>query len=632
MKWQRIRTTATRSALHLILVTALIGAIPHAQAGQWRWNGVDKVVAVGDIHGAYDEFVSILTRTGLVDAGLKWTGGQAHLVSVGDLVDRGARSREIMDLVMRLQEEAEAAGGRVHVTLGNHEAMRLSGEFEDISDGEYAAFAGEEDQEQRAAEYQRYLARQGLSDNAAAQAAFAEAFPPGYFALRAAFSPQGHYGQWILQRPIIVSVNDTAYVHGGVSDDLANTSPEQLNLQLPADLRSYAEAWQALQASGALAPDAAFGSRSGTAKAAAAADPAISAHAEQLAAAESSPVFTADGPLWNRGTAYCNPNMEVLRVDRALQNLGVKRVALGHTPQPDSLVVNRMDGRVMMIDTGMLASVYKGRPSALVEQAGAISVLYADTGETGPPSKPVRRVGTRPGRLSDDEIEKILSEGKIVSIEDVGEGVTKPQKVTIQHGDVQIAGLFKSESTNIKGRGRTDQRRLIGVSDRWQYEVAAYRIDKLIGLDLVPVTVARTINGTEGSLQFWIEGLVNELKRETKSLSASGWCPLGEQWPLMFIFDVLIYNEDRTKQNMAYSGDDWMMFLIDNSRAFRTDRGRPQDARKVELKVSPMLADRLDTLTSENVRASEGNLLERSQVQALLKRRDEIVKDARKGQ
>jgi hypothetical protein len=130
-------------------------------------------------------------------------------------------------------------------------------------------------------------------------------------------------------------------------------------------------------------------------------------------------------------------------------------------------------------------------------------------------------------------------------------------------------------------------------------------------------------------LQFWIDDLVSELDRETESLSASGWCPLGEQWPLMFIFDALIYNDDRTKQNMTYSGDDWMMFLIDNSRAFRTDRGRPKDIRKVELKLSSMLSDHLESLNKENLGASVGRLLERSQIQALLKRRDEIVKDGR---
>ena len=614
----------------LVIAAVLAQTATLSHAGQWQWSGVERVVAVGDIHGAYDEFVLILTRSGLVDADLHWSGGKAHLVSVGDIVDRGARSREILDMLMRLQQEAAAAGGQVHVTMANHEAMRLSGEFEYVSKEEYAAFADEELADQRAAGFQRYLAHKGLADDPASQASFAEAFPPGYFGLQAAFSPQGHYGSWILERPAVIVVNETAYVHGGVSDSLAEIPPEQLNQQLQSDLRAYAEAWQVLLAAGALSEGMAFDGRAEKALITVAdMDPALRASAEQLAAAEDSQIFSADGPMWNRGTAWCNPNSEVTRVDRALKNIGAARVALGHTPTTDFTIISRMDGRVLMIDTGMLKSIYHGRPSALIEESGTRSVLYADTGDSSAVTPEIRRVGTRPGKLTDEEIEKILREGEIVSIEDVGQGVTKPQKVTVKHGEFEISGLFKTESTDIKGRGRNDQRRLMAIADRWQYEVAAYRIDKMIGLNLVPVTVERTINGKQGSLQFWIDNLVSELDRETKSLSASGWCPLGEQWPLMFIFDALIYNDDRTKQNMTYSGDDWMMFLIDNSRAFRTDRGRPKDIRKVELKLSSMLSDHLESLTQENLGANVGRLLERSQIQALLKRRDEIVKDGR---
>ncbi|MGI9264279.1 MAG: metallophosphoesterase, partial [Gammaproteobacteria bacterium] len=398
---------------------------PVTHAAQWQWNGVERVVAVGDMHGAYDEFISILTAAGLVNSELGWTGGKTHLVSVGDIVDRGERSRELLDLVMRLQQEAAAAGGQVHVTLANHEAMRLSGEFEYISDEEYAAFTVEELAEQRAAGYQRYLTSKGLADDASAQASFASAFPPGYFGLQAAFSPQGRYGSWILERPVVVIVNDTAYMHGGISDSLGEQSPEQINQQLQSDLRAYAEAWQTLLAAGVLAEDIKFGDRAAKALAAVAGkDAALVSSAEQLATAETSQVFTADGPLWNRGTVWCNPNAEVIRVDRALNKMGVSRVALGHTPTVDSTMISRMDGRVVMLDTGMLRSVYHGRPSALIETPGNLSVVYADTGDRTALTPEIRRVGTRPGKLTDDEIEKILSDGEIISIEDVGQGVT----------------------------------------------------------------------------------------------------------------------------------------------------------------------------------------------------------------
>ena len=69
---------------------------------QWEWSGVQRIVAIGDIHGAYDNFVAILKNTGLVDEKLRWTGGKTHLVQMGDVVDRGPDSRKCMDLLMKL--------------------------------------------------------------------------------------------------------------------------------------------------------------------------------------------------------------------------------------------------------------------------------------------------------------------------------------------------------------------------------------------------------------------------------------------------------------------------------------------------------------------------------------------------
>ena len=100
-----------------------------AQAAPVQWNGIDRVVAFADVHGAYAELLGLLRETGIVDAQDHWAAGNTHLVSLGDLLDRGADSRKVMDLLMRLQGEAPAAGGQVHVLLGNHEAMNLLGDL-----------------------------------------------------------------------------------------------------------------------------------------------------------------------------------------------------------------------------------------------------------------------------------------------------------------------------------------------------------------------------------------------------------------------------------------------------------------------------------------------------------------------
>jgi len=614
-----------RSCMLLSLILLVMSA-SHAETEDWRWNGVERVVAVGDIHGAYEQLTGILKQAGLINEQLRWTGGDTHLVSVGDLVDRGPRSRDVIELFMALQPQAAAAGGQVHVLLGNHDAMQLSGELEYVSVEEFASYSDVEKPARREAAYQRYLRHEDLADDAAARASFQQRFPPGYFGHQAMFAPDGRYGAWILQRPAAIIINGNLFVHGGVSDDLAGVDLATFNRQLGTDLARYASAWGTLRDAGVLNESTPFSAR--PALAAETTDPGLQLAAADLTASSESPVFTADGPLWFRGTAWCNENFEVFRVQRVLQSLGAQRAVLGHTPTPDSRVESRMDNAVLMIDTGMLVPVYHGRAAALLEQENTLAAIYPDRQGPQAISPEARRVGDRPERITDEQLEDILSNGEIIAIEDVGEGVTKPRKVRIRSGDIEIDAVFKTESTPISASRRSQQAKLINLSDRWQHEVAAYRLDRLIGLRMVPVTVEREIAGTPGSLQYWIPDMINELQREEESIAATGWCPLGEQWPLMFVFDALIYNEDRTKQNITYSSADWMLYLIDHSRAFRTLNGRPQDLRKVDLKLSPLLGERLRQLDYAQLNAALGSLLDKSQIQALLKRRDQILKES----
>ena len=149
------------------------------------------------------------------------------------------------------------------------------------------------------------------------------------------------------------------------------------------------------------------------------------------------------------------------------------RVALGHTPTPDSLIIERMDGRVLMLDTGMLTEVYKGRGSALIESSRRLAAAYAGSAGTAAIEPAPRRVGSRPGGLTDDQLEDILANGEVVSIEDVGEGVTKPQKVVIRKDGHEVKAIFKTESTPLQGGSRRQEQKMINLSDRWEHEVAA---------------------------------------------------------------------------------------------------------------------------------------------------------------
>ena len=153
-----------RSRFAILSVLALAPAVlastpddPGASA-PWEWTGVERIVAVGDVSGALAPLIDLLEGVGLLDGELRWTGGETHLVFVGDLVDRGDQDREVLDLVRRLQGEAAAAGGRVHALLGNHEAMNMMRDLRYVSEASFAAFAEDELPEDR----QRAWKRRGI--------------------------------------------------------------------------------------------------------------------------------------------------------------------------------------------------------------------------------------------------------------------------------------------------------------------------------------------------------------------------------------------------------------------------------------------------------------------------------------
>src|SRR4030043_2389237 len=120
---------AIRRALSFLLPIAFL-VLPAALSAEeipWEWSGVDKIIVIGDLHGDYESFIRILKGTEVIDPNLHWAAGRAHFVQMGDIMDRGRDARKILDLLIRLEKEAEAAGGMVHVLLGNHEELNLTG-------------------------------------------------------------------------------------------------------------------------------------------------------------------------------------------------------------------------------------------------------------------------------------------------------------------------------------------------------------------------------------------------------------------------------------------------------------------------------------------------------------------------
>ncbi len=602
----------------LIVVCALLLAGP-AVAGdsEFRFNDVHRVVVFPDVHGAYQELLSVLRETAVIDDSLHWRGGDTHLVSLGDLLDRGPDSRKVLDLLMRLEREARDAGGAVHQLLGNHEVMNIVGDLRYVSVAEYAAFAGPEDAKLRDEAWQLVQAQ----EPDAARAEFDTAFPAGYFARRQAFSATGQYGAWLLTKPFLLTINDTAFVHGGLPGMVARLGLEATNQTLHTQLAEYLQTWAAIETELSLVRPVPFLEQP---------DTVASRGAEQqsktLLAMQDTEIFTPKGPTWFRGQALCYPYTEAENVDAALAKLGVSQLVAGHTVSPTGRVLSRFDGRVILLDTGMLPSVYDGSPAALIFEEGRWTVAYADRpGQRLQPEVLPRAVGPRPKGLDDDALEQWLEQAEVVSIEELDTGITNPRRVSLRKDGVELRAVFKQLSTDF---GIADHTRALNESDRFEYELAAYKLDRLLGLDMVPVTVPRTIKGNRGILQFWVDDSINLRKMLEQKLKPTGWCELAPQYNLMNVFDFLIANTDRTQENALFTND-WMLVLIDHTRAFALYQKKLALLYQAEIQVPPALAERLKTLNREMLREELGPYLQRRQIDALLKRRDLLLSEYR---
>jgi len=621
-------TTTPLRLLRFLLLFTLIGAAATALAADdWKFPASTRIVVVGDIHGAYSELGGLLRDTGLADEQLRWTGGRTQLVSVGDLLDRGDDSRKVMDLLMRLQQEAAAAGGAVHVILGNHEVMNLTSDLRYVTDGEYAAYQDLEPaavREQARAAFIVDASASGLSEDEAAST-FEERFPPGYFGHSAAFSATGVYGKWLQSMPTMIKVGDTVFVHGGLSPVLLESDIPTINAQVTQTVADYNRVWDGVAARFQV-PVA----RRGRVDALRGlGDEEATAAAAQLETLLEAPLLGPIGPLWIRENALCHELTQYDTVKSILDRLGAKRVVFGHTPTVSRRVTSRLGGLIIMADTGMLRSYYEGTPAALIIEGDNLQVRYAGSQSAEPVDAEIRRVGERPGNLNDDQLEEFLATAEIVATEEVGTGVTKPLRVTLERDGISVRALYKGVSTPISGNSQR-RRQLIEKSDRYQHEVAAYKLDRLLDLNLVPVTVERSVNGNPGALQFWVNDMISLLEKNEQNVRADGYCPINPQYNLMYVFDSLILNTDRTQQNVTFTRDDWMLVLIDHSRAFRLSRKLPADFSNFPIQVGDEMARRLERLDQETLTTALGEYLDREQIRALLARRDDLLKTYRK--
>lgn len=222
--------------------------------------------------------------------------------------------------------------------------------------------------------------------------------------------------------------------------------------------------------------------------------------------------------------------------------------------------------------------------------------------------------------------EEFLATAEIVGQQQMvsREAVTSPWVLTLEKDGVRNRALWKNPEGRMKG-----------FLENWRWEIAAYRLDKYLGLHMVPPTVEKRFRGNRGSCQLWVEdatSLRDIMQKDIKKPSYKIY-PFNLALYLQRAFDNLIANEDR-HQNQFLITDDWRMILIDHSRTFRTTKKfttsliydeKYREGPRLMSELPRAFYEKLKSLTPDVMKEIVGEYLTAAEIDAALLRRDLIV-------
>jgi hypothetical protein len=356
-KFFRFTRKTTRFILPILFILTLFLSL-YADKIQCEWDNVKKIIAVGDLHGDYGNFIKILKKAGIVDDELHWIAGKTHFVQNGDVMDRGDYAKSIFDLIKRLEKEAEEAGGKVHTLLGNHEELNITGMAPRypryVSRLQFFSFLPDDYRKKLEQEYTEEMEKAKNNDNSDSLIDASEKFwkevitKPNPYQYEYTVNFNENYGKWLLEGNAIIRINDTIFVHGGISKRFSTWSLERIN-------DTYREELNMLR----------LAHKRGT-------DPL---YRPQI-------VYDPDAPLWFRDLATNHDESFINDVNLILDNLGVKHMVIAHTPFgstgspviPENVkAISRFDDKIWIIDTG-ISKYYGGILSYLTIEDGKFSL------------------------------------------------------------------------------------------------------------------------------------------------------------------------------------------------------------------------------------------------------------------
>jgi len=223
---------------------------------------------------------------------------------------------------------------------------------------------------------------------------------------------------------------------------------------------------------------------------------------------------------------------------------------------------------------------------------------------------------------NEDALLEYLRTADVVSTQELATGLNRPHKVVLEQGGVRLHAVFRDVDRERHDRPRRRRRAYLDQRDRAVYEVAAYRLSRMLGLDLVPPAVDRTLHSRAGSLQVWLEGAAMALEHYRGRISP----PDPDAWSLqlqrMHLFDALVGNADRNYGNILIDRR-WRLWLVDHTQAF-VKSPVPLDISRLA-RCERRLWDRLCSLDDNHLRQALDPWLSPHELDCLLARRRALV-------
>src|SRR5438132_693778 len=357
----------------------------------------NSVVAIGDVHGDFDDFVTILQKAGLIDEQHHWTGGKTTFVQVGDLLDRGPKPRDVMDLMISLEKEAPKTGGRVVSLLGNHEMMNIMGDLRYVTAENYAAYADSNSAERQKSAYQEYVKWRNSHAQLLAElpqpmelteAEWMARHPLGFVEQREAFGPNGSYGKWLREHSAVAKIGEVIFLHGGIHPNLAHLKLDTINSHIRDEIKAFDSAKQGLVDQKVILPFFTLQEITAAVQAELTAERKSLVPSDQQRQARLVGFLgygdwlsvRVDGPLWFRGYDQWSEEEGTAQIGKVLESYNAKRIVVGDTVQKGGTMRPRFNNKVFLIDTGMLSSYYPGGKASALDIQGdtKLTAKYMD--------------------------------------------------------------------------------------------------------------------------------------------------------------------------------------------------------------------------------------------------------------